>query len=157
MDIWTLFQIYTKSLLKKVSNGDCVPTAFICILLDFSLLQTFDFFRILVYQKSDQMWELSFWIPIMISSVAHFSNLLLILLFHFWRHKTLLKLFTYWLAYSLISLMWPLWVNDTFWRLYWCHSGVWVYLLQTWLVWLWWVMILPGDLTDVTLVSEDAF
>ena len=46
--------------------------------------------------------------------------------------------------------------DHTFWRVDWCDSGVWGYLLETWLVWLWWVMIPTEDLTDVTLVSEDA-
>ena len=32
-----------------------------------------------------------------------------------------------------------------------------IYLKRTWLVWFWWVKMDSGDLTDVTLVTEEAF
>ena len=35
------------------------------------------------------------------------------------------------------------------------NSGQWGCLLETWLMWLWWVKIPTKDLTDVALVSED--
>ena len=42
-------------------------------------------------------------------------------------------------------------------RLDWCVFGEWGCLLETWLMCLWWVRMPSRDLTDVTLVSEDAF
>ena len=41
-------------------------------------------------------------------------------------------------------------------RLYWCDSGEWGCLLETWLMWLWWVRMPSRDLTDATLLSDDA-
>ena len=41
-------------------------------------------------------------------------------------------------------------------RLFWCGSVEWGCLLETWLMSLWWVRVPSRDLTDVTLVSEDA-
>ena len=47
--------------------------------------------------------------------------------------------------------------DDTWRRLDRCDSGEWGCLLQTWLMWLWWLRMPSRDLTDVTLVSENAF
>ena len=46
--------------------------------------------------------------------------------------------------------MWPWMSEDTFWGLDWCDAGVWGYLLETWLVWLWWVKIPNRELQSST-------
>ena len=47
--------------------------------------------------------------------------------------------------------------EDAFYRIDWYDSGEWGYLLETWLMLAWWVMITKEDFIYVTLASDDTF